>query len=255
MTAKILLIDIETAPNVAYVWGAFKQFVGSDQWISKTHIMSYAAKWLDKDSIMYEDNRTSNDKSIVKNIYKLLDEADIVVAHNGDKFDLPVIVGRGLIYGYKPPSPYFTVDTLKIARRQFRFPMNSLAFLCEHLNLPQKGGHKKYPGFELWLGCLRQEEEAWKEMEEYNIQDVISLEALYLKLRPYIKNHPNIARFLYEEDVNCPKCGSNDIQFRGYYFTKAGLSYHKFQCNSCGGWGRVKHKSKEVFDNTGRNAT
>lgn len=255
MTAKILLIDIETSPNIAYVWGAFKQFVGAKQWIEKTHIMSYSSKWLGSGEIRYEENRGSNDKKIVKSIYTLLDKADIVIAHNGDNFDLPTIVGRGIVHGYTPPSPYFTVDTCKISRRQFRFPMNSLEFLCDHLDLPRKGGHKKYPGFELWLGCLRDEEEAWEEMKEYNIQDVISLEALYLKLLPYIKNHPNVSRFTDEEAIDCPKCGSDDVQFRGYYHTKAGLSYHRFQCMSCGGWGRVKTKAKEIEDNMGRNAS
>lgn len=253
MTAKILLIDIETAPNIAYVWGAFKQFISPNQWIAKSHIMSFAAKWLNSDEVYYEENRGSNDKKIVKSIYDLLDEADIVVAHNGDGFDLPTIIGRGVIYNFTPPSPYFTVDTLKITRRKFKFPQNSLEFICEHLDLPRKSGHKKYPGFELWLGCLRDEEEAWQEMREYNIQDVISLEALYLRILPYISNHPNTSRS-EEERIECPKCSSDNIQWRGYFYSKAGLSYHRFQCMNCGGWGRNKTSLKFINDNSGRNA-
>lgn len=254
MTAKVLLIDIETSPNIAYVWGAWKQNVGSNQWIEKTHIMSFAAKWLDEEEVMYEENRTSNDKKIIREIYNLLDEADVVVAHNGDGFDLPTILGRGVAHSYVPPSPYHVVDTLKIAKRRFRFPQNSLAFLCEHLNLPRKLDHKKYPGFKLWLGCLRGEDEAWEEMKEYNIHDVISLEALYKLFLPYINNHPNIARPDEDGEVCCPKCGGDDVQWRGYYHTKAGLSYHKFQCMDCGGWGRVKTSAKDNPDNYGRNA-
>lgn len=255
MSAKILLIDIETAPNVAYVWGAFKQFVGAKQWVSKSHIMSFAAKWLGDEEMIYEENRTLDDRRIVRKIYDLLDEADVVVAHNGDGFDLPTIVGRGVVHGFAPPSPYFTVDTYKVAKRKMRFPMNSLAFLCEHLDLPRKDEHKKYPGFELWLGCLRNEEDAWEEMKEYNIHDVISLEALYERLLPYISNHPNISRPEEDGDIECPKCGSDDLQWRGYYHSKAGLSYHRFQCMDCGGWGRVKASDKNNPDNFGRNAT
>lgn len=253
--AKILILDIETAPNIAYVWGAWKQNVGQNQWVKKSHIMSFAAKWLDDDTIYYEENRKSNDKVIVKALYDLLDEADIVVAHNGQKFDLPVIIGRGVIHGFPPPSPYFVVDTLLVARKELRLVSNSLANLCEQLDLPLKGGHKNYPGFELWLGCLRGEDAAWEEMKEYNIADVISLEALYLRLRPYIRNHPNVVRDENGEEYACPKCGSTNIQWRGYYYTRAGLCYKRFVCLDCGGWSRTRFSEKDRPVNNARNAS
>ena len=254
MTAKILILDIETAPNIAYVWGAWKQNVGQNQWVSKSHIMSFAAKWLDNDEVYYQENRTSNDAALVKSLYDLLDEADIVVAHNGNKFDLPVIIGRGVVHGYSPPSPYFVVDTLLTARRELRLVSNSLANLCEQLNLPRKSGHKKYPGFELWLGCLRNEDEAWAEMRDYNIADIVSLEALYLRLRPYMRFHPNVVRAVEGEAVACPKCGSENIQWRGYYYTASGICYRRFVCLECGGWGRVRFSEKDRSNSKGRNA-
>jgi hypothetical protein len=251
---RILLLDIETAPNIAYVWGAWKQNVGLKQWVKKTHIMSIAWKWLDEDGISYTENRKADDKKIVKLIYDLLDQADIVVAHNGQKFDLPTIIGRGVVHGFKPPSPYFIVDTLLTAKRELRLVSNSLANLCEELGLPAKDDHKKYPGFELWLGCLRGEDEAWEEMRDYNIADVVSLEALYLRLRPYMRNHPNVARFGEEGEVACPKCGSKNIEYRGYYYTRAGLCYRRFVCKDCGGWGRVRFAEKDRPSSNGRNA-
>jgi len=253
MKAKILLIDIETAPNIAYVWGAWKQNVGQNQWVSKGYIMSYAAKWLGDDTIIYNENRTTNDAKILFDLFGLLNEADIVVAHHGDKFDLPTIKARGLIHGFSPPSPYHTVDTRKVAYSQFRFVSNSLANLCQELGLPQKKDHKKFPGFELWLECMAGNPEAWQEMKDYNIADVISLEALYLRLRPYINNHPNVAYPDEDGTVVCPKCGSQNIKWRGYWYSKAGLCYHKFQCMDCGGWGRVRCSSKDMFTNEGRN--
>lgn len=255
MTAKILILDIETAPNIAYVWGAWKQNVGQKQWLEKSHIMSIAWKWLNEDGVFYLENRKSDDKALVKAIYNLLDEADIVVAHNGQRFDLPVIIGRGVVHGFTPPSPYFIVDTFQTARKELRLVSNSLANLCEDLGLPQKKDHKKFPGFELWLECLRNNEEAWDEMREYNISDVISLEALYLRLRPYMKNHPNVVRTDDGEEVSCPKCGSTNIQWRGYYYTRAGLCYRRFQCQDCGGWGRVRFSEKDLSGGAGRNAT
>lgn len=252
--AKILLIDIETAPNVAYVWGAWKQNIGQNQWKEKSHIMSFAAKWLGEDGIMYEENRKKNDRKIVKAMLDLFDEADMVVAHNGRKFDIPTILGRGLVYGFSPPSPFHVVDTLDTARREFRFTNNTLANLATELKLTQKSSHKKFPGFELWLECLRGNDEAWQEMRDYNIDDVVVLEELYLRMRPYMKNHPNVVRHA-EEGVFCPKCGSDNIQWRGYYYTKAGLCYKRFVCLDCGGWGRVRLSEKDRNVNEGRNAS
>lgn len=255
MKAKILLLDIETAPNIAYVWGAWKQNIGQNQWVKKSHIMSFAAKWLGEDDMIYEENRKADDRKIVKSLFDLLDEADIVVAHNAAKFDLPRIIGRGVVHNYSPPSPYHVVDTLLVARRKLGLVSNTLGSLCEELNLPQKKTHKKYPGFELWLACLRGEDEAWKEMEDYNVADVISLEALYLRLLPYIHNHPNVARYEEDEVTVCPKCGSHNIQWRGYYYTRAGLCYKRFVCMDCGGWGRVRYSERDRNVQQGRNAT
>lgn len=253
--SKILILDIETAPNIAYVWGAWKQNIGQNQWKQKGHIMSYAAKWLDSDTIEYAENRKSNDKAIVKKLFRLLDKADVVVAHNGDRFDLPVILGRGLSHGLNPPSPYHTVDTCRVARRRFRYTQNSLANLAEELGLAdKKSAHKKFPGFELWLECLRMNDDAWEEMKKYNIEDVVVLEELYLKMRPYIDNHPNVVQEVEGEDIHCPKCGSTNIQWRGYYYTKVGLCYRRFQCMDCGGWGRMRYAEKDRKANNGRNA-
>lgn len=252
---KILILDIETAPNIAYVWGAWKQNIGQKMWMEKAHIMSFAAKWLNEEKIIYEENRKSNDKRLVESMFKLLDQADVVVAHNGKSFDLPIILGRGLIHGLRPPSPYHIVDTLTVARREFRFVSNSLANITEELGVTEKDSHKKFPGFELWLECLRGNDEAWEEMKMYNIQDVIALEEVYIKMRPYMRHHPNVAHRQRDgNEVYCPKCGSHEIQYRGWYHTKAGLAYRKFCCTSCGGWGRERYSSKDIITTNGRNA-
>lgn len=251
--SKILIVDIETAPNVAYVWGAWKQNIGQNQWKQKGHIMSFAAKWLDDDKMMYVENRGKNDKVIVTELFKLLDEADMVVAHNGKKFDIPTILGRGLVHGCLPPSPFHIVDTLDTARREFRFVNNRLVNLAEELDCAPKDEHKNFPGFELWLECLRDNDDAWAEMRKYNIQDVLTLEQIYLKLRPFMRNHPNVVRH-DKEGVFCPKCGSKNIQWRGFYYTKAGLCYRRFQCMDCGGWGRVRFTERDRNGNQARNA-
>lgn len=238
--AKILIVDVETSPNVAYVWNFWKANIGAKQVLENGQMLSFAAKWLDGDKIYYQDVQHGDEKQMLSILFGLLDEADIVVAHNGDKFDLPHIQGRGLVLGLKPPAPYKTIDTVKVAKYEFNFPSNSLEYLATVLELKnKKDGHKKFPGFELWLGVLSNNPEAWTEMKEYNIQDILVLEELYLKMRPYMRRHPNIGVFHDNEKIVCPKCGSDHIHFRGFAHTNVGR-YHRFVCNECGGWGRTR---------------
>lgn len=243
--SKILIIDIETAPKLAYVWRFFKENIGAKQVKEHGHIMSFAAKWLGSDDIYYYENRKADDLPIVRELWKFLDEADIIVAHNGDRFDLPQICSRLLVHGYHPPSPYKTVDTCRVARKEFGFPSNSLEYLAKVLGCTEKKAHKNFPGFELWLECLRQNDAAWEEMKEYNIQDIDTLEEIYLKMRPYIRNHPNVGVFSGEEDCMCPKCGSTRIHWRGYAYTNVG-KYPRFQCQDCGGWGRGRYTENTI---------
>lgn len=246
---KILLLDIETAPKVALVWKFFKENISPKQVKEHGHIMSYAAKWLGEQDVIYEENRKDNDKRIVASLIKLLDEADMVIAHNGKEFDLKEIRARALVHKIKPPSPVKVIDTLKVAREEFRFPSYSLEYLADVLNLSRKKfSHKKFPGFQLWLECLRKNEKAWEELKEYNIEDVLVLEELYLTLRPWSSTHPNVA--VYAEDkerVPCPKCNSYHTQWRGFAYTNTG-KYHRFVCNDCGGWSRTRYTLMEKND-------
>jgi predicted RNA-binding Zn-ribbon protein involved in translation (DUF1610 family) len=239
---KILILDIETAPNLAYVWRFFKENIAPKQVVQNSTILSYCAKWLGEERVMYNDCREDLDEfGLVLELCQLLDEADIVVAHNGVRFDVPKINTACLRNKISPPSPFKQVDTFQVARSKFKFESNKLEHLADHLNLPMKKlAHKKFPGFELWLECLRGNVLAWEEMREYNINDVLVLEKLYLRLLPWIDNHPNIGVVEEKEFPVCPKCGSRHIQHRGYSTTSTG-KYKRFRCNSCGGWGRSRY--------------
>ena len=236
---RILILDVETFPNTAYVWRFFKENVGAKQVLEYSTLASFAYKWLDDDAVHYEDTQHQSEKKLVRNLLNVLDAADIVVAHNGAKFDLPTIQGRALVLGLKPPSPYKIVDTLLVARYEFNFPANSLEHLAILLDVGKKGGHHKFPGFELWAECLKNNPEAWEEMKIYNKQDVTTLEEIYLKMRPFMRRHPNVAVYEEVDKTLCPKCASAHIQWRGYAVTNV-YKYKKFQCQSCGGWGRTR---------------
>lgn len=239
--AKILILDIETAPILALVWKTYKENIGTNQVLKSGHILSYAAKWLGENGVMsgtcFENG---DDSQVVEDLISLMDEADVIVAHNGNKFDIPWINGRALVHGYNPPSPSKYIDTLLTARKEFNFPHNSLKGLGEYLNCEySKYEHKEFPGFELWLECLKGNEKAWREMVKYNKMDVLLLEEIYLKMRPWIRNHPNIAVLEEEGKHICPSCGGDHLQRRGFAYTNA-HKYQRYQCISCGSWSRTR---------------
>jgi DNA polymerase elongation subunit (family B) len=236
---KILIFDIETAPNLADVWGLWNNNVGLNQLRQSGHVMSFVAKWLGEDDIFYAESRTKNDKKLIKQLHKFIDEADIVIAHNGKKFDMGWFRARAAVHGLAPPSPVRVIDTLLVSRQQFYFPSNKLEYLLKVFKCTNKLAHKKYPGHTLWTECLKGNDDAWEEMREYNIIDVTALEELYIKMRPWITNHPNMGVYTEGNEHSCSKCGSTKMRKDGFYYTNAG-KYQQYQCSEkgCGGWAK-----------------
>ena len=239
---KVLLLDIETAPILASIWRLWKQSVNQTQVESDWFCLTWAAKWL-FDTKVYSDKLTpeevedENDGRIMKEIWNLVDEADIIITHNGDMFDLPRLNTRFLIHRFPPPSPYQSVDTLKAAKKSFAFSSNKLDYINEILNLNGKVEHN---GFSLWRRCMKGEPAALREMEAYNRNDVNILEELYLELRPWIKGHPNIGIYSDENQSACPICGSPEIRKeKGAYRTAVSV-FEVFRCQKCKGIGRFR---------------
>jgi DNA polymerase III, epsilon subunit and related 3''-5'' exonucleases len=238
---RTLVVDIETAPILARVWRTFKENVGLNQIEHDWYILSYSAKWLGEKKVFYQDQSKAadieDDRALLTGLYGFLDEADIVVAHNGRRFDVPKINARLITLGFKPPSPYKVHDTLDIAKKNFKFTSNRLEFLTSTLCTEKKMLHGKFPGFELWKQCMQGNQAAWREMKKYNIQDVKSLEELYLKLRAWDPRGP-VAGVYDDLDIPaCSKCGSHHVHRRGTYRTQVG-EYQRYQCLDCGGWSR-----------------
>lgn len=241
---KVLFLDIETAPKVAYVWEFFKQNVSPSQVVSHGHLLCAAWKWLGDEEVSFERTNLFNiedDRKLVLCLRNLLDECHLVVAHNARKFDLPMINARCLVYGIAPPSPYKVVDTLAVAKKNFRFPSNKLEYLATVLGCGEKLLHNNYPGFSLWKECMDGNLFAWSDMRRYNMNDVTVLEALYNKMRGWVDVHPNIPATTGDKGLACPKCGSHHIQKRGFTTTLLG-SYQRYVCNDCRGWSRSRKK-------------
>lgn len=238
---KILIFDLETAPMQAYVWGRWNQNISLDATISEWFIICWSAKWLYSDDVMGdvltpEEAINEDDSRIVESLWLLIDEADVVVAHNGNKADIPWMNTRFILNGLVPPKPYFSIDTCQVAKKNFGFSSNKLDALATYFGL----SNKIDTNFKLWKGCLNGQEESLKYMLEYNKMDVKILEEVYLILRPWIKNHPNLSNLLSSRHV-CPFCGEEHlIEMKGeYYFTNVN-KYKLYRCANCRGISRSR---------------
>jgi len=230
---RILLLDIETAPNRAYFWGpTWKPTINPDWIDANGHVLCWTAKWLGDKEATFHRLRDGKHSLLLGPIHKMLDEAHAVVHYNGLKFDIPTLNNEFLRHGFKPPSPYKQIDLLLEMRAGFNFPNNKLDYICKTLELGQKLRHE---GADMWMNCMDGDADAWVKMEEYNRRDVDLLEKLYRRMLPWIKRHPN--RSALSATEVCVYCASSDIEHKGSY-TANQLTYKRYTCKNCGGWFR-----------------
>ena len=242
---RILLFDIENAPSEAYIWQLWKD-VNSTAFIKDDwYIMSWSAKWFGEKDITtktltdYEEYSINpkNDRILLEELWSLLDECDILIAHNCKKFDRRKVNARFAIHGMLPPSPYKIVDTLLEARKSFMFTSNALGDLGVYLGLGEKADTG---GFQLWKDCMAGDLEAWEKMRGYNTQDVVLLEKVYIRLLPYMKNHPNVGIYQDEEVMACSKCGSAELVEDRTFPTNVS-KFPMYRCTKCGAFSRGRN--------------
>ncbi len=241
---NVLVLDIETAPIQAYVWGMWKQNLSLDSIESDWFILTWAAKWLYDDNAFGEalspgEAITEDDGRIIKILWDVLEKADIVITHNGDKFDIKKINARFIEHGLGPVSPFKSIDTLKVSRKQFAFTSNKLDALAKKFGFDSK--HKMT--FQTWKDCLKGNETALNKMLRYNVQDVLVLENVYYKLRPWISNHPNLGLYMIDNTFRCPNCHSTHLKEVGNSLT----SISKFKAYRCGSCGAISRERSTVL--------
>jgi len=239
----ILLLDIETSPLLGYAWGVYEQNIFNV--IKHSHILSFAYQWYPDTRIKvvslrqfkgYAHNK-NDDRHLVEELWKLMDKADIVVAQNGDAFDIKKINTRFLFHRMELPSPYTTVDTLKISRRVFGHPSNKLDDVCQYHGIGRKLPHT---GKDLWFGCMAGNERDWRVMEKYNAHDVYLLRKLYDLVRPWAKTHPNV-NIISRKPGACRVCGGTRLHQRGYRYTRT-TQAPRLQCQDCSAWMVGEHE-------------
>lgn len=224
--AKILALDIEWAPALAYVWRMWDENISPEQLIDHGGMLCVCAHWVGEKEFMFWSEWEHGREGMAKAMLKLLNEADAVVTYNGDKYDLPKITGEILLAGLEPPPKVASIDVLKVVKK-FGFNMNRLAYIGPLLGV---GGKVKHHGFLLWKEVLAGDEKARRKMEKYCIQDVRMLVRLYHKVLPFIRNHPTL-----RTGEACPACASEKTQKRGFRYTRY-FRIQRNQCTNCGHW-------------------
>lgn len=237
---RILLIDLEVAPNLATVWGIWQQNISLNQLLESSYIMCYAAKWYGEPKMYFNSVHKSSKKQMLLDVHKMMDEADAIVHYNGNRFDIPMLHKEFLEENMPPPSPSKHIDLLQTARTKFRFVSNKLDYVAQRLGLGKKTDHE---GHELWLKCMNGDRKAWKRMEEYNKNDVVLLEKVYDKFKGWIKSHPNHNAFTDGTSIVCPNCSSHKLQKRGFAITST-KKYQRYQCMECGSWSKSTKSEK-----------
>ncbi len=239
---RTLLLDIETSPMIAFVWGLWKQNIALNQIQTPGSTLCWAAKWYGDRNIHFMSVHDNSKEEMLEEIHSLIEEADVVIHYYGSKFDMPTLYQEFLAIGLGPPSPVIQIDLLTTVRRRFRLPSNKLDYVARHLGITGKMKHK---GMELWKECMAGNDKSWKVMKAYNIQDIKLLEEVYDRLLPWISNHPNHALFAEDEEMRCPNCGSTHLHKRGLSYTKT-MTYHRFRCSDCGSWSRSRVNNLDV---------
>lgn len=232
MSARILVLDIETSPMTVYTFGLRNQNIGINQIISPSRIIAFGAKWLDEPGVFFYSEFHDGYQEMIRQAYRLYSEADIIIHYNGTEFDLPWLHREFAKLKLPPPKPVREIDLLKTVRKVFRMDSNKLQFASTDLGLPGKVQHE---GFGLWTGCLNGDPKAWAVMMKYNCQDVRVTERLYKRIRGWIKNHPHLGVFTDDGREHCPNCQGTGLVKRGFQVTGQGL-YQRYQCRSCGKW-------------------
>lgn len=233
---RVLFLDIETAPAKGYFWGKTYQ-TDIIKVLRPSFMLSYAWQWMEDNKIhfkglpdykFYKQN-LENDFFLTKDLRELMNTADVIIAHNGDRFDIPTIQARMIRYNMQPASPFKTVDTLKAMKFNFKIESNRLNFAAQYLGIGEKLPHT---GLDLWERCMSGDTKAWGVMEEYNRHDIYLLKEVYDRIKGYIKNHPDLSAYDFALRT-CPTCRSNHVIKRGHGVNRIS-QYVEYQCRDCG---------------------
>lgn len=198
---KVLILDIETKYITTVGFGMYDQNFSLDQVIDEGGIFCWSAKWLGKKDVHYKDfkGNMNKEKELLKPLWEMMDEADIILGQNSIRFDIPVLIGRFMIHDMGLPGPFKQLDTMRMTKRVAKLLSNKLEYYSKKFCKIRKSTHKKFPGMSLWLECGKGNREAWAEMAKYNKVDVLATEEYFLKIAQYSRSQDVVEALKFYE--------------------------------------------------------
>jgi hypothetical protein len=255
--ARVLTIDIETQRAIVETWQTYKPFITIDNIIVDARVLCFAAKWRGKDKIIFKscwkDPVTVHGEvpdvaaeyfKMMQSAWELLDQADILVTYNGDRFDWQWLEREFTRLGLGKPLPYKSCDLMKVNKKWFRAGQLSMKL---DWSLRKMLGTQKVPhgGVDLWhdirYGTPTEHRSACKTMREYNIGDTVKTADLFETWLPY--TGLNMALFGSSDDglLHCTKCDSTKVRKEhGKFHRTNGYAYQLYRCDVCGAASRGK---------------
>jgi hypothetical protein len=240
---KRLFWDLESAPNIGLFWKAgYKINIPPENVIREKAIICICWKWEGHRRVFSLVWNKGDDKAMVKKFLKVASEADELVAHNGNNFDLKWFNTQCLVHGLDPLPEPKTIDTLAIARKMFYMNSNKLEYLASLLL-----GEKKHSvNYQLWKDILLKNDcKALISMVDYCKQDVRLLERVYEKISMFSKSATHMGVFMGLPKFTCAHCGSENVRRKKRNITAMGTVRHSMSCKEC-------HKHYTISDKSYR---
>ena len=245
---KRLFFDIETTPMVVYSWRIGSKInISYDNIIDSWKIITICYKWENEDevhSIRWDSEQS--DKSMLEEFIEIANEADELIGHNADRFDIKKVRTRCLFHHIPAFPKYRSLDTLKKARGNFAFDSNKLDAIAKYLGVGAKMEHE---GFEMWVKVLKNDTEALSTMVDYCKQDVVVLEDVYHAMEHYIKpnTHAGVHLLGAEYRYSCPICGEKHLNLIKTDVTQKGFVSRVVECSTCGHTYNISNKTYMVY--------
>lgn len=232
MGYKRMFFDIETSYSIGWFWNpAFNTTISYNQVIKYPAIICICWKWEGSKKVHSLEWNKGEDKQMLKKFLKELNEADEVIGHNGDRFDLKWIRTRYLYHGWESIPEIKSLDTLKIARNKFKFPSNRLDAIGQYLGV---GGKMDIGGIQLWHDIIQKNSKsAMNKMVKYCKRDVELLEKVFLKMQGYSKPKTHIGVFAGEGKESCPYCACTDYKLNNRRVSTTGIVRITLLCKGC----------------------
>ncbi len=240
-----LYLDLEVSPNVVLSWRVgYEVKIDAENIVKERAIICAGYKWQGEKTakcVVWDKNQ--DDKAVLEHIIPIMAEADEIVMHNGDRFDLPWVMARAAFHNLRVP-PVRTIDTLQWARRRFNFNSNRLDYIARFLGI----GGKIKTEFGLWKDiCLHSCPKSLKLMSDYCKRDVELLEHVYHRLAEFTPAKTHAGVLAGGDKWTCPHCGGKNVKVNKRKVTARGVVQWQMQCKEDGRYFSISESAHKEY--------